>query len=64
MALRIPQTQSLVVCLANKGELRKHLEQALLRDLRPDVEVDMDIVFHEHKYREDWKKKDDDSEQD
>ena len=44
---------------SKKGELRKHLEQALLSDLRPDVEVELDIAIHEYLDRKDWKEDDD-----
>lgn len=36
-------------------ELEKHLKWTILRDIKPEVDVDMDVVFHEHHYREDWK---------
>jgi hypothetical protein len=47
--------ESLGGVFANKNELKKHLEWTLLRDLKPEIEVDMDIEFYEHQYREDWK---------
>lgn len=38
-----------------KRELEKHLKWTILRDVKPEVDVDMDVAFHEHHYREDWK---------